>query len=50
MGRGPEEDGTSRIESQAHQHCDFVALTLQDLGGDRREAEITNTKVNDLGC
>lgn len=52
-GRGevsgrPEEHGADRVECQAHEDGDLVALSLQDFCCDGREGQVTETKVHNL--
>ena len=44
----PEEDSTKRVESETGDDGDLVALSLQNLGSDRRVSEVTDTEVSSL--
>ena len=44
----PEENGTERVEGETHQDGDLVTLSLEDLSGNWRVAEVTTTEVHDL--
>jgi hypothetical protein len=44
----PEENCTETVERKTHKNGDLITLSLHDLSGNRREEEITATKVDDL--
>lgn len=46
--RRPEHDGAQGVEAQAHDDCELVAASLQDLGRDGREEQVTSAEVHDL--
>lgn len=48
LSNGPEQDRTERVEGEAHEDGELVALALQDLGGDRGKEEVAAAKVHDL--
>jgi len=48
MSSRPEEDGTERVEAEAHDDGSLVTPALEDLSGNGREDEVTTTEVHDL--
>lgn len=48
LGNRPEQNSTERVESETHQDSELVTASLENLGGNGREEEVTATKVHDL--
>lgn len=48
LGNGPEENSTDRVEGETHQDTLLVTPAAEHETSDRREAEVTDTKVGNL--